>query len=393
MTQGLDSMAAEAKNLKQRLRKALSRPLQAGALGCLVIFYMGSIAADFLAPVPFDLQERDKALHPPQRLHWQWGGGATGPYVHPLVRKGGIGSPVMENKNKKIRIHFFVEGYSYRFFGLIPSRTHFFGSGDPQTVIHLLGTDRLGRDFLTRLLVGSRVSLSIGPLAVAIAFSIGLLLGGWAGAKGGLFDNILMRLVELLQSIPTFYLLLIFGGLAPGLYGSLRSSLVSGPGVVGSAFKWALPESASSTGTFVVVVVLLAAIGWAGLARVTRGLALSAREEGYVLAARAAGAGTFRVVLFHILPNTIHYSLVAATLAIPGYILMESGLSFLGLGIQEPDASWGNLLAEAQQIVVLTHFPWILIPGLLIFLTVMAFNLVGDAVQEALDPRMSTMDS
>ena len=225
----------------------------------------------------------------------------------------------------------------------------------------MLGSDQYGRDVLSRLLYGGRPSLSIGLLGVAISFTLGLLIGGVSGYFGGRVDDVLMRICEIIMSIPGFYLLL-----------TLRATL---------------PLEQSSTQTYISLVVILSFIGWPGLARVIRGQVLSIRERDYVTAAVAMGASPFRIIVKHILPNTFSYTIVAITISIPGYILGESGLSFLGLGIQEPDASWGNMLSAAMNIRALTTFSWILTPGLLIFIAIMSFNLLGDAIRDVTDPR------
>ena len=198
-------------------------------------------------------------------------------------------------------------------------------------------------------------------LVVLITFPIGLVLGGVAGYYGKIVDNILMRSVEVLASFPTFYLLLTLASV--------------------------LPATLSSGARLFMIAAVFSLVGWGGLARIIRGLVLSIRELEFVLAARAAGLGDLRVIVRHILPSTTSYVIVAATLSIPGTILGESGLSFLGLGVQEPSTSWGLLLAQAQSVDVLTHFPWLLLPGLAIVVVILAYNLLGDGVRDALDPR------
>jgi peptide/nickel transport system permease protein len=211
------------------------------------------------------------------------------------------------------------------------------------------------------MLFGSRVSLLIGILVVLITFPIGMVLGGTAGYYGGLIDNIIMRSVEVLAAFPSFYLLLTLASV--------------------------LPPTLSSGARLFMISAVFSLVGWGGLARVIRGLVLSIREVEFVLAACAAGQTDFRVIVRHILPSTTSYVIVAATLTIPGVLLGESGLSFLGLGVQEPSTSWGLLLAQAQSIDVLTRFPWLLVPGLAIVIAILAFNFLGDGIRDALDPR------
>jgi peptide/nickel transport system permease protein len=199
-------------------------------------------------------------------------------------------------------------------------------------------------------------------MGVAISFIIGTILGGMAGYFGGKIDNIIMRLCEMVMMIPGFYLML--------------------------ALRAAFPPQLSSVQIYFLIVVIMSFIGWAGLARVIRGMAISIREKEYVLAARAQGASPFYIITRHLLPNTFSYTIVALSLSIPGYILGESALSLLGLGIQDPHASWGNLLSEAMAIAHIKFHPWILIPGIFIFVTVMAFNFLGDGLRDAFDPKM-----
>nr|WP_275579381.1 ABC transporter permease [Halanaerobacter jeridensis] len=201
----------------------------------------------------------------------------------------------------------------------------------------------------------------LGFAGILITSFFGLLIGGIAGYYGGWIDNLLMRGVEVMLSIPSFYLLL--------------------------ALAAVLPIEMSSTLRFFLIIIILSFIGWAGMARVIRGLVLSIKEEDYITAAKAIGASDWRIITKHILPRTSTYVIVRATLAIPSYIIMESALSFIGLGIQQPEASWGNMLSAAQSVTKMTSFPWLLLPGVMIFIAVLSFNLLGDGLRDALDPK------
>jgi peptide/nickel transport system permease protein len=257
-------------------------------------------------------------------------------------------------------LRFFVRGEPYKLFWIIPTNVHLFGVEGPKRA-YLLGTDQFGRDYLSRLLYASQISLSVGLIGIAITFALGLLVGGTSGYYGGRVDDVIMRLCEVVMSVPSFYLLLTLAALLPK---DLPPALV-----------------------YVMIIAILSLVGWAGMARVVRGMVLSVREREYVEAARALGVGDLKIIVRHILPSTLTYAIVAATLSIPAYILGEASLSFLSLGIREPMPSWGNMLSAAQNLEVLEKNTWILAPGLAIFLTTLAFNFLGDGLRDALDPK------
>ena len=316
------------------------------SLGILTFFYLLALLADFLAPYPYDLQNRHAPYHPPTKVHLFYKGNFIGPYVHPYRLVDPIFKTYKENKSKICKVKFFTKTpYGFKFFYT-----------PPKCGIYLLGTDKLGRDIFSRLLYGARISLSIGIIGVAVTFLLGILFGGLAGYYGGWVDNVIMRLTEVLMSIPGFYLML--------------------------ALRAVFPLDMSSIEVFFLIVFILSFVGWAGLARVIRGLVLSYRNAEYVLAAKTYGASTLRILFKHILPNTYFYLLITATSAVPSYILGEAALSLLGLGIQEPYPSWGNMLSDARSLTVITFYPWILAPGVAIFLVIIAFNMLGDSLVE-----------
>ncbi|MDX2085862.1 MAG: ABC transporter permease [Candidatus Melainabacteria bacterium] len=356
------TMAGTFAQLWQKLRQD---KIAGAAVLVLVLLYLAVGFADFLAPYGKHWDRRDVANAPPSAIYMI--DGKTGQWTWPYV----LGSKKTFDRNryqyvftpdteKPYPIEFFCQGTPYRLFGLIPSNVHLFGVASPGWVA-LLGLDMHGRDHFSRLLFGGRISLTIGFLSLFIAFPLGLLYGGISGYWGGWIDTAMMRVAEVLMSIPTLYLLISMAAI--------------------------LPANMPSTLRFALVVAILAFVGWAGLSRVVRGMVLSIKNQEFVEAARALGMADAWIVIRHVLPQTASYVIVAMTIGVPGYILAESGLSFLGLGIQQPDASWGNMLKDAQDINNLITRPWMLAPGFLIFVAVLAFNVVGDAVRDVLDPK------
>jgi len=328
----------------------------------LIFLYTVAILANFLSPYSIT-EQADQVYQPPSPVEFK---DAKGNFsLLPYTKKLDLDVESQEYKvlpGSSVPIQFFVHGEDYRLLGIIKLNRHLFGTYG-ETRFHALGTDSDGRDVLSRLLVGSQISLTIGIVAILITFSIGLTFGGIAGFYGGAIDNILMRVCEVVMSIPQFYLLIALAGL--------------------------LPATMDPRLTFLMIIVILSFVGWAGLARIIRGIALATRELEYVQAARALGVSDFTIIRRHILPSSFSFATVSATLAIPGYILSESALSFLGLGIKIPVPSWGNMMSAAQDIEVLTSKWWIfLAPGLMIFITVLAFNFLGDGLRDALDPKL-----
>jgi peptide/nickel transport system permease protein len=343
-------------------RHFMKSPLAVAGGAVLVLFYGLALLAPFVAPYPEDSMDRMRFFHPPQRLHWVDGHRLhLIPFVRPMNIVDQANLVYAEDATRAVPLRFFVRGARYRLFDMIPMDRHLYGATPPDRV-YLLGTDSYGRDQLSRLLFGGQVSLTVGLVGIVISFTIGLLLGGISGYFGGWVDTVIMRTTELLLTIPGLYLII--------------------------ALRAAFPADLPSQQVYLAIVAILAFIGWAGLARVIRGMVLSIRRSEYVAAAEALGMSRLRIIARHILPNTMSFVIVAATVTIPAYILGEVFLSFLGVGVQEPSASWGNMLNQARSLRVLTSFPWLLYaPGIAIFLTVMAFNFLGDGLRDALDPR------
>ncbi len=364
MSEDNNSMQPALSQTRIALRRLRRHRLAMWALGVLVVLYTMCIFADFIAPYNMDDEQRDISYCPMMDLNFWDEAGEF--HLRPFVYQYSYtfdeyyNRVYVQDRSVRYPIKLFVEGTEHRLLGFIPMKTRLFGVDEPAR-IYLLGADYRGRDLFSRILYGSRVSLSIGFVGVAVSFSVGMLVGGISGFFGGRTDNVLMRLCEMVMMIPGFYLML--------------------------ALRAAFPPDLSSVEVYLMIVLIMSFIGWAGLARVIRGMVLSIREKEFVTAARASGGGSLRVIVRHILPNTLSYVIVALTLSIPGYILGESALSLIGLGIQEPYASWGNLLREAMSVAEIKFHPWILIPGIFIFVAVMSFNFLGDGLRDAFDPR------
>jgi peptide/nickel transport system permease protein len=330
----------------------------------LMVLYALALFADFIAPYGYDSEDRTKSYLPPTRLrmvdaegnfHWR-------PFIYNYKFEFDeyYRRVYLPDTERRYPLKIFTRGEVHKILWLFETDLHLFGTDAPSR-IYLLGADSRGRDIFSRLLYGSRISLSIGFVGSFVALVIGMTIGGISGYFRGKVDTVLMRVVEMVMMIPGFYLLL-----------SLRA---------------ALPPELSSKQVYFFIVFIMSFIGWAGLARVIRGMILAESGKEYILAAKSMGAGDLRIILRHALPNTLSYVIVAVTIGIPGYILGESALSLLGLGIQDPDASWGNMLSDAMSIAEIRFHPWILLPGVFIFVAIMAYNFLGDGLRDAFDPR------
>jgi peptide/nickel transport system permease protein len=357
----------------RRLRR--NRTAVIGAF-ILIALYLITLSGSFIEPYNPSQPDLVHSSHPPMlpRFVDEHGKFHFRPFVY------GMREVDMERKqyafdlSQRYPIQFFCHGDPYKLWWIIPSDLHLFGVQAPGKIF-LLGADAFGCDVFSRVIEGGKVSLSIGLIGIALSLAIGMFMGGLAGYFGGLTDVAVMRLVEFLLSIPTLYLII-----------AMRAYFQT-EGFLGLGGR---DETIGSGEIYFIIIVILSLIGWAAQARVIRGMVLSIKEQDFVLAERALGASTFRIITRHILPNTMSYVIVSATIAIPGYILGEVALSFLGVGIQDPQVSWGIMLNKAQSVDSMENMPWLLLtPAVAIFLTVFAFNFVGDGLRDALDPRHS----
>jgi peptide/nickel transport system permease protein len=329
----------------------------------LVLLYTSALFAGFLAPYSYDDAVTELSFHPPMLTSiklFDEQGKLSRPFVYGTIQTDPQLATYQIDPSRKYPIRLFVRGDSYHILWIVKSNIHLFGVDQPARIF-LFGADKFGQDVWSRIMYGGQISLSIGVVGILISTIIGLMVGGAAGYFGGVVDFVSMRAVEVLLALPGIYFILI-----------LRQVFGSG---------------LNSTQIYIIIVIILAFIGWATEARVIRGMVLSLKENDYVIAARALGFTQWRIIIRHILPNTLSFVIVTATLTVPFYILGEVALSFLGVGIQEPEASWGNMLTAAQNPRILRDFPWMLAPGVFIFVAVMAWNFLGDGLRDAADPR------
>lgn len=357
---------AEASGWRLGWAKFRRHKLALISLYIVVLLYLLAIFAEFFSPYDHSDIHRRHVLVPPQAVHvFDAKGQLTWPHVRALKGERDAVTrrlSYVEDPQTTFSVRLFAPSDPYKLWNILPLETRFFGVSTPdrKATIFLLGTDSLGRDVLSRIIHGARVSLSIGLVGVALSFVIGIVLGGMSGYFGGWIDTIVQRTIDLLQSLPTIPLWM---GLAA-----------------------AVPPGQDPLITYLMITVILSVIGWTGIARVVRGRFLALREEDFVLAARFSGASEMRIILRHMVPSFASHIIASLTLSIPEMILAETALSFLGLGLQPPAVSWGVLLKDAQSLQVISQAPWLLIPGLAVVITVLAFNFLGDGMRDASDP-------
>jgi len=330
----------------------------------LLIMYFGAAFCEFISPYTPHSRNVRCIQAPPQRIRFfdLEGNFHFRPFVYNSILK--IDDETWRrlytpDPAKRYPICLFVRGEEYSFWGLFKTNIHLFGV-KPPGYLHVFGTDALGRDMFSRIIYGSRISLTIGLVGVSMTFILGILLGGIAGYAGGLIDSAIQRLVEILRCIPQLPLWM--------------------------ALSASLPAEWSGIYVYFGITVILSLLGWTGLARVVRGKFLSLRQEDFIVAAELCGASQGRIIFKHMLPSFMSHIITSATLAVPGMILGETAMSFLGIGLRPPIVSWGVLLQKAQNYQAVALTPWLLMPGVFVIIVVLAFNLVGDGLRDAADP-------
>ncbi len=328
----------------------------------LALMYLMTVFAEFLAPYSVESRNSNYTLAPPHEVNLFHKGEFIGPFVYgyekelDLEKMQRIYTP---NTDRIIKLNFFCSGDTYKFWGLFDADNHFM-CANVEEPVYLLGSDTLGRDMLSRIIYGARISLTIGLIGIAISFSLGIIIGGLAGYYGGWVDVIAQRMIEVVQSLPTLPLWLTLVAIMPS--------------------NW------SQVTVYFAITIILGLIDWTGLARAVRSKLLSLREEDYVLAARLMGANPKRTIGLHLVPGFMSHLIASATITIPTMILGETALSFLGLGLRAPTVSWGILLNDAQNIGVVALTPWLIYPVIPVILIILAFNFFGDGLRDAADP-------
>jgi peptide/nickel transport system permease protein len=328
----------------------------------LAALYFMIAICEFLAPYNLHTRNVDFIYAPPQRIHFVHDGSFVGPFVYGRNMRLDMDTLKREytdNKDDVQKLRFFCRGDSYKFWGLFESNVHLVCPAENGQMF-LFGADRLGRDVLSRIIYGARISLTIGLIGITVSFVLGIIIGGLAGYHGGVLDLIVQRIIEVLQSIPSIPLWMALAAIMPVTWSPII--------------------------IYFGITLILGMLDWTGLARAVRSKLLSLREEDYVLAAQLMGAKPSRIIGRHLVPGFMSHLIATATISIPGMILGETALSFLGLGLRPPITSWGILLTEARSVSVIAFYPWLLLPMVPVVLVILAFNFLGDGLRDAADP-------
>jgi peptide/nickel transport system permease protein len=362
---------AEAGSLSQWAlirRRFLQHRLAVGSLFLLAVLYALALGAEFFSPYTKPWRDLSHAYCPPQLPRFSFEKGFYVPAMTRLVDPLTLRKTYLEDNTRTVHLGFFVTGEPYKLWGMIPMRRHFFGVKENATrrsdgsvpTFYFLGADKYGQDIFTRLVYGSRISLSVGLVSIAVTFLLGVIIGGVSGYVGGRTDTVIQRVIEVVNAFPQIPLWLAFGAVLPA--------------------EW------SPLSTYFAITLVLSLLGWTSLARVVRGKILALREEDYATAARLLGASHSRVLFRHLLPGFTSHIIVVLTMSVPTMILGETSLSFLGLGLHAPIVSWGVMLQDCLSIQTVANYPWLLMPVVLIVLTVLCFNFLGDGLRDAADP-------
>ena len=328
----------------------------------LLVMYASTLFSEVIAPYNLHSRNTDFIYAPPQPVHLFHEGSFVGPFVYGRTQRldmEDLQRIYTDDPAQVQRIRFLCSGDPYDFWGMFPASFHLVCPAKGGQMF-LLGTDRLGRDVLSRIIYGARISLTIGLFGVTMSFILGIVIGGLAGYWGGWFDMVTQRVIEVLQSIPSIPLWMALAAIIPVTWSPIL--------------------------VYLGITVILGMLDWTGLARAVRSKLLSLREEDYVLAARLMGAGSGRIIGRHMVPGFMSHLIATATLTIPGMILGETALSFLGIGLRAPITSWGILMTESRSVNIIALYPWLMYPVIPVILVILAFNFLGDGLRDAADP-------